>query len=61
MAVNEQDLLIIREVENNPILWDTRLSEYKNTKAKEVTFLVIAEKLGLNGKVFLNMFYKDIF
>lgn len=60
MAVNEQDLLIIEEVEKNPILWDTRLSGYKNSKAKEVKMIMIAAKLGLNGKVFSTYVYKDI-
>lgn len=44
------DLLLIQEVEKNPVLWDTRLKGYRNEKAKAAIFRAIADKLGKDGK-----------
>lgn len=47
------DLLLIQEVEKNPILWDARVKGYRNEKAKAAIFRSIADKLGKHGKLLI--------
>lgn len=45
------DVKLITEIKNKPILWDARLPEYRNNKkGQESAFVNIASKLGKEGK-----------
>ena len=48
---NEYDLTILSEVADRPILWDSRLDEYKECDKKPALWLEIANKLGSTPSV----------
>ena len=45
----EFNVKLIECVENTPLLWDSRLDEYKLAEKKPVLWLEIADKLGLSA------------
>lgn len=43
------DIDIIMQVEQYPILWDSRLKEFRNKTKQNVAWMMIAEKLNMTG------------
>ena len=47
----EEDICFIKAVHSRPLLWDSRLEEYKNVEFKNAAWLEIAGDISKTGRL----------